>query len=212
MTTSTGHSQSSLWLNPWIVWYWSHPWPRYERHIVFPKVLAQNCDDFNCNNTIYNADQVCHPCLSARNCLNQHCQCSYHHPFLGRRKVGLWDAIWHPISLTRWKYWMLWTKKKCPQVNTYTIEVSMLGYEDHDSRQIVPYTDDLYAKVSSKFQSWPGFPGWAEHNASLLGLLQDCGRHSAGGWWNAWQCDRANSTTPPNNWWQITFVLYRFFF
>ena len=33
------------------------PWPRYERHIVFPKVLAQNCDDFNCNNTIYNADQ-----------------------------------------------------------------------------------------------------------------------------------------------------------
>ena len=35
------------------------------------------------------------------------------------------------------------------QVNTYTIEVSMLGYEDHDSRQIIPYTDDLYAKVSS---------------------------------------------------------------
>ena len=28
---------------------------------MFPKVLAQNCDDFNCNNTIYNADQVCHP-------------------------------------------------------------------------------------------------------------------------------------------------------
>ena len=145
-------------------------------------------------------------CLSARNCLNQHCQCSYHHPFLGRRKVGLWDAIWHPISLTRWKYWMLWTKKKCPQVNTYTIEVSMLGYEDHDSRQIVPYTDDLYAKVSLKFQSWPGFPGWAEHNTSLLGLLQDCGRHSAGGWWNTWQCDRANSTTPPNNWWHSYYI------
>jgi len=33
------------------------------------------------------------------------------------------------------------------EVNTYTIEVSMLGYEDHDSRQIIPYTDDLYAKV-----------------------------------------------------------------
>ena len=32
-------------------------------------------------------------------------------------------------------------------MNTYTIEVSMLGYEDHDSRQIIPYTDDLYAKV-----------------------------------------------------------------
>ena len=33
------------------------------------------------------------------------------------------------------------------QVNTYTIEVSMLGYEDLSSRQIIPYTDDLYAKV-----------------------------------------------------------------
>ena len=33
------------------------------------------------------------------------------------------------------------------EVNTYTIEVSLLGYEDLDSRQIVPYTDDLYGKV-----------------------------------------------------------------
>ena len=30
---------------------------RYERHIVFPKILSQNCEDFNCSNTIYNADQ-----------------------------------------------------------------------------------------------------------------------------------------------------------
>ena len=29
---------------------------RYERHIVFPKILAQNCEDFNTTNTIYNAD------------------------------------------------------------------------------------------------------------------------------------------------------------
>ena len=36
-------------------------------------------------------------------------------------------------------------------MNTYTIEVSMLGYEDHDSRQIIPYTDDLYAKVMPVF-------------------------------------------------------------
>ena len=36
-------------------------------------------------------------------------------------------------------------------MNTYTIEVSMLGYEDHDSRQIIPYTDDLYAKVMPAF-------------------------------------------------------------
>ena len=52
--------------------YWSYPWPRYERHIVFPKVLAQNCDDFNCNNTIYNADQVWHPSAqSQHHCLSQ---------------------------------------------------------------------------------------------------------------------------------------------
>ena len=29
---------------------------RYERHIVFPKILAQNCEDFSPANTIYNAD------------------------------------------------------------------------------------------------------------------------------------------------------------
>ena len=33
------------------------------------------------------------------------------------------------------------------KVNTYTLEVSLLGYEDKDRRQIVPYTDDLYAKI-----------------------------------------------------------------
>ena len=59
---------SSFIFDPWILifdpgsfisilWLNIDPWPRYERHIVFPKVLAQNCDDFNCNNTIYNADQ-----------------------------------------------------------------------------------------------------------------------------------------------------------
>lgn len=29
---------------------------RYERHIVFPKLLSQNCPDFAQNQTIYNAD------------------------------------------------------------------------------------------------------------------------------------------------------------
>ena len=29
---------------------------RYERHIVFPKILAQNCEDFSQANTLYNAD------------------------------------------------------------------------------------------------------------------------------------------------------------
>ena len=30
---------------------------RYERHVVFPKMLAQNCKDFSKENTIYNADE-----------------------------------------------------------------------------------------------------------------------------------------------------------
>ena len=79
---------------------------RYERHIVFPKILAQNCDDFNCTNTIYNADQ---------------------------KKSG---------SVRRHM-----TTYLSHEVNTYTLEVSLLGYEDKDRRQIVPYTDDLYAKI-----------------------------------------------------------------
>ena len=79
---------------------------RYERHIVFPKILAQNCDDFNCTNTIYNADQ---------------------------KKSG---------SVRRHM-----TNYLSHEVNTYTLEVSLLGYEDKDRRQIVPYTDDLYAKI-----------------------------------------------------------------
>ena len=79
---------------------------RYERHIVFPKILAQNCEDFNCNNTIYNADQ---------------------------KKSG---------SVRRHM-----TTYLSNEVNTYTIEVSLLGYEDQENRQIIPYTDMLYARV-----------------------------------------------------------------
>ena len=79
---------------------------RYERHIVFPKILSQNCEDFNCSNTIYNADQ---------------------------KKSG---------SVRRHM-----TTYLSNEVNTYTIEVSLLGYEDHENRQIIPYTDQLYAKV-----------------------------------------------------------------
>ena len=79
---------------------------RYERHIVFPKILAQNCEDFNSSNTIYNADQ---------------------------KKSG---------SVRRHM-----TNYLSHEVNTYTLEVSLLGYEDKDRRQIVPYTDDLYAKI-----------------------------------------------------------------
>ena len=33
------------------------------------------------------------------------------------------------------------------KVNTYTIEVSLLGYELKDERLIIPYTDELYAKI-----------------------------------------------------------------
>ena len=29
---------------------------RYERHIVFPKLLAQNADDYVATNTMYNRD------------------------------------------------------------------------------------------------------------------------------------------------------------
>ena len=30
---------------------------RYERHVVFPKMMTQNCKDFSKENTIYNADE-----------------------------------------------------------------------------------------------------------------------------------------------------------
>lgn len=79
---------------------------RYERHIVFPKILAQNCEDFNTTNTIYNADS---------------------------KKSG---------SVRRHM-----TTYLSHEVNTYTVEVSLLGFEDKEKRQIIPYTDDLYARV-----------------------------------------------------------------
>ena len=79
---------------------------RYERHIVFPKILAQNCEDFNATNTIYNAD----------------CKKS------GSVRRHMTSYLSH-------------------EVNTYTVEVSLLGFEDKEKRQIIPYTDELYARV-----------------------------------------------------------------
>ena len=79
---------------------------RYERHIVFPKILAQNCEDFNSTNTIYNAD----------------CKKS------GSVRRHMTSYLSH-------------------EVNTYTVEVSLLGFEDKEKRQIIPYTDELYARV-----------------------------------------------------------------
>ena len=32
--------------------------PRHERHIVFPKMLSQNSEDFSHTNTIYNRDPL----------------------------------------------------------------------------------------------------------------------------------------------------------
>ena len=34
----------------------SHPIARNERHIVFPKMLSQNCKDYSQENTMYNKD------------------------------------------------------------------------------------------------------------------------------------------------------------
>ena len=79
---------------------------RYERHIVFPKILAQNCEDFNTTNTIYNAD------IKKSGSVRRHMTSYLSH-----------------------------------EVNTYTLEVSLLGYEDKERRQIIPYTDELYARV-----------------------------------------------------------------
>ena len=64
---------------------------RFERHIVLPKIIAQNCPDFSNENTIYNCDQV---------------------------KEG-----------TARKYFCSATR---PDVNTYTLEVSMLGFWDEE--------------------------------------------------------------------------------
>ena len=72
------------------------------------------------------------------------------------------------------------------QVNTYTIEVSMLGYEDHDSRQIIPYTDDLYAKVSSDEDFDAGarncddFNHSQKHDAGDFGEYYHSFKHNAG--------------------------------
>ena len=105
-----------------------------------------------------------------------------------RRRAGLWDVTWHPICPTRWECYRNGKPTISNQVNTYTIEVSMLGYEDHDSRQIIPYTDDLYAKVMSALlccQAWC-FSGWKKYHSCVLGLLQDSSCNSTWGWWSTY--------------------------
>ena len=79
---------------------------RFERHIVLPKIIAQNCPDFSHENTIYNCDQV---------------------------KEGS-SRRFFCTSLN-------------PDVNTYTLEVSLLGYMDDEEEAIVEYTEDSYIKA-----------------------------------------------------------------
>ncbi|XP_059093753.1 uncharacterized protein LOC131888832 [Tigriopus californicus] len=79
---------------------------RFERHIVFPKILSQNCPDFSHDNTIYNVN----PAKEGT----------------ARRYFGTHLS---------------------PEVNTYTLEVSIFGYEEDETQAIIPYTDDLYCRV-----------------------------------------------------------------
>lgn len=79
---------------------------RFERHIVFPKIMAQNCPDFSLENSIYNNDA---------------------------RKSGTARRFFCD-HLT-------------PEVNTYTLEASIYGYEDKESGDVEPYSEELYCRV-----------------------------------------------------------------
>lgn len=78
---------------------------RFERHIVFPKILAQNCADFSTENTIYNANPT---------------------------KAG-----------TARRYFC---NSLSPEVNSYTLETSIMGYVDPDTEEVVPYTEEAYCR------------------------------------------------------------------
>jgi hypothetical protein len=81
---------------------------RFERHIVFPKILSQNCFDFNQENTIYNRS-------TEKEGTSRHYYCS----------------------------------SSTSEANSYTIEVSVLGYMDPETDSLVTYTDELYCKIGS---------------------------------------------------------------
>jgi hypothetical protein len=79
---------------------------RFERHIVFPKILSQNCPDFNQENSIYNRSAE-----KEGSCRRFFCSAA------------------------------------SPEVNSYTIEVSILGYKDEATDVLVSYTDEHYSKI-----------------------------------------------------------------
>ena len=78
---------------------------RFERHIVFPKIVGHNCPDYVPENTFFNSNPM---------------------------KSGTARRFFCS-SLN-------------PEANSYTLEVSLLGYEDEDGN-LVHYTDDLYSSV-----------------------------------------------------------------
>ncbi len=83
---------------------------RFERHVVFPKIMAALCPDFSMENTIYNDDED---------------------------KAGTARRFFC-TSLP-------------PEVNSFTLEVSLYGYIDPESDAslpiVVPYTDDMYCRI-----------------------------------------------------------------
>ncbi|GJQ68556.1 hypothetical protein Trydic_g14409 [Trypoxylus dichotomus] len=78
---------------------------RYERHTVFPKILATVSDDYVANNTMFNAD------------INK----------IGTARRYLCTILSN-------------------QVNCYTFEVSLFGYQLSGNQVVIPYTEDSYMR------------------------------------------------------------------
>jgi hypothetical protein len=88
---------------------------------VFPKLLAQNCQDFSTENTMYNKDI---------------------------EKAG--TARWTNIDNKQTQSWFILFIRsllsniiKLENTNVYSLEVSMYGYKpDKKSEKIEPYTEE----------------------------------------------------------------------
>ncbi|XP_046986036.1 cytosolic carboxypeptidase 6-like [Schistocerca americana] len=79
---------------------------RYERHIVFPKMLAQNAEDYTPTNTMYNRD-VTKQGTTRRFCC-----------------TALKDSV-----------------------NSYTLQVSLFGYQSPNNSSLFYYTEESYCRL-----------------------------------------------------------------
>ena len=106
-TVATGNMyQNTLYIN------------RNERHIVFPKMLFQNCRDFCATNTMYNKDP----------------------DKAGTARYDRMDKHHNSELSTRR---LLSSIIESENTNVYSLEVSMYGYKPSaKSEKILPYTEE----------------------------------------------------------------------